>query len=105
MQKIKRKLQKQQICLRLQGVNRSKKAYIYQQLVDFEPFLSPQATLIIEHHCVGQKAKKKHQVRITLMEGDIQLKADAQGGHLFDAVQDAKKNLIFTLGADSKQYR
>ena len=95
--KMQKKLQKQQICLRLQGIDRSQKAYIYQQLVDFEFFLTPQSALVIEHCRLTDKEKKNHKVCITLMEGNTALKSEAEGCHLFDAIQNAKKQLMSHL--------
>ena len=88
------KLSKQQIYLRLQGIGRSQKAYIYQQLVDFEPFLTPHTSLIIEHHRLQEK---NHCVRIILMEGEAQIEAEAKGLHVFDALQSAKQHLLLHL--------
>ena len=97
---MSKNLSKQQICLRLQGVSRSQKAYIYQQLVDFEPFLTPYTSLLIEHHHIKMKKgknEKSHFVRIILMEGEVQLEAEAKGFHVFDAIQVAKKHLMLHL--------
>ena len=91
---MSRKLSKQQICFRLQGVDRSQKAYIYQQLMDFEPFLTPHTALMIEHYRVRGK---NHSVRIILIEGEVQLESEGKGLHVFDAVQTAKKHLILHL--------
>lgn len=88
------------------------KSFIYQQIVDFEPFVTPQTVvavvardprkLAIQYETEGREftregLRKLYRIAIVLNEGDA--KAEAEGVHedIFEAIKMAKQNLMQKL--------
>ncbi len=88
------------------------KSFIYQQIVDFEPFVTPQTVvavvardprkLAIQYETEGREftraeLKRLYRIAIVLTEGDA--KAEAEGVHedIFEAIKLAKQNLMQKL--------
>lgn len=88
------------------------KSFIYQQIVDFEPFVTPQTVvavvardprkLAIQYETEGKEftregLKKLYRIAIVLNEGDA--KAEAEGVHedIFEAIKLAKQHLMQKL--------
>lgn len=98
--------------IRLLETDPEVKSYIYQQIVDFEPFVTPETVVAVvardprklkiqletEGRSVPPKAlRKMHRIAIVLTEGDTSIQEEALHENLFDAIRIAKTNLLNKL--------
>lgn len=88
------------------------KSYIYQQIVEFEPFVTPE-TVVAVFALDPKKLKLQFQIEgkddlikdlnnlyrigIVLKDSEAQLKAEATDYDLFAAIRKAKENLLVQL--------
>lgn len=88
------------------------KSYIYQQIVEFQPFVTPETVVVvmardprklsIQLETDGRpveksKLKKMFRIAIVLSEGDAKIEAEALEENVFDAIRVAKENLLRRL--------
>jgi len=84
------------------------KAFIYQQMVEFDPFVSPNTKVTV----IAKNPKKKHsdfkgedetpsvelhRIAVVLSEDGASIKAEGSHQNIFTAIQIAKENLIQKL--------
>jgi ribosome-associated translation inhibitor RaiA len=90
------------------------KSFVYQQLVDLEPYVTAQTTvavvardprkLALQYETEGrdfnaEDLKKLHRISITLSESDTKIEAEGVAEDLFEAIKLAKTNLLRELVA------
>lgn len=90
------------------------KAFIYQVISEFEPFVTPQTIvavvakdptkaseeLLFEFQELSKKEiKRLHRISITLKEGDSKIEADAVDKDIFTAIKLAKNKLLEHLSS------
>lgn len=100
--------------IRLLQTDPDVKSYIYQQITDFEPYVTPQTLvavlardprkLAIQLETEGREIdpkdlKKMHRIAIVLREGDASLEEEALHEDLYEAIREAKEKLIQKLAA------
>ncbi|MBX3040016.1 MAG: hypothetical protein KF789_04830 [Bdellovibrionaceae bacterium] len=88
------------------------KSYIYQQLSEFEPFVSPETVvavvsrdprkLMLQFEAEGRETTrdelaKLFRIAIVLKEGDTQIQEEGLHENLFEAIRLAKESLIKKL--------
>ena len=90
------------------------KSYIYQQIVEFEPFVTPDTTvavvardpkkLMLRYETEGrefdrEKMKKMFRIAIVLKEGDTQIQEEGLHENVYEAIKLAKDALMRKLSA------
>jgi len=74
------------------------KAYIYQHLVDLQPFLAPESQVAV---LVGQEdddeGKAEHALTLVATLGDYRLEAEGQAVDIYDAFMVAKRKMLQQL--------
>lgn len=90
------------------------KSYIYQQIVEFEPYVTPETTvavvardpkkLMLRYEAEGkeydrEKMKKMFRIAIVLKEGDTQIQEEGLHENVFEAIKLAKDALMRKLVA------
>ncbi|KYG68589.1 hypothetical protein [Bdellovibrio bacteriovorus] len=90
------------------------KSFIYQQIVEFEPFVTPQTIvavvardpkkLAIQYETEGKDftpegLKKLYRIAIVLREGDTSVEAEGVHEDIFQAIKLAKDSLLKELVA------
>lgn len=90
------------------------KSFIYQQIVDFEPFVTPQTVvavvardprkLALQYEAEGKEfsksdLKKLFRIAIVLKEGETTIEAEGVHEDIFQAIKLAKDNLLKELVA------
>lgn len=88
------------------------KSYIYQQISEFEPFVTPQTVvavvardprkLALQYETDGiefnrKELKKLYRIAIVLKEGDTSVEAEGVDKDIFGAIRIAKENLLKQL--------
>lgn len=88
------------------------KSYIYQQITEFEPFVTPQTIvavlardpkkLAIQYETEGKDFDKKtlrqlHRIAIVLKENDASVEAEGVHQDIFQAIKMAKEELLKKL--------
>ncbi|MGZ3774943.1 MAG: hypothetical protein ACXVCY_09770 [Pseudobdellovibrionaceae bacterium] len=88
------------------------KSFIYQQIVDFEPFVTPQTTvtvvardsneLSLQYEAEGKEfssedLKNLHRIAIVLTENGTSVEAEGVHQDIFQAIKAAKENLLKEL--------
>ncbi len=88
------------------------KSYIYQQISEFEPFVTPETViavlakdpekLALQYETDGKdfdskKMREMYRIAISLSEGKSKIHAEAIDGNVFTAIRMAKENLIQKL--------
>ncbi|MGZ3768191.1 MAG: hypothetical protein ACXVCP_05840 [Bdellovibrio sp.] len=88
------------------------KSFIYQQIVDFEPFVTPQTVvtvvardpndLAIQYETEGKEFKTEelknlHRIAIVLTEGDTSVEAEGVHPDIYEAIKLAKDGLLKEL--------
>lgn len=94
------------------------KSYVYQQIMEFEPYVTPQTVvavlardpkkLAIQLETEGRsmpaaELKKMFRIAIVLKEGDSQLQEEALHADVFTAIRMAKEKLLEKLSAIQDQ--
>lgn len=90
------------------------KSYIYQQITDFDPFVTPQTMvtvvardpkkLALQYETEGKdinpdNLKKLHRIAIILTEGETKMEAEGVSENIYQAIHAAKSNLLQKLVA------
>lgn len=90
------------------------KSFIYQQIMEFEPFVTPQTVVAVlardpkklalqfeteEKEFDPVKLKKMYRIAISLKEADTKLEAEGLHENIFQAIKMAKDNLLKKLTA------
>lgn len=88
------------------------KSYIYQQLSEFEPYVSPETVvavvsrdprkLLLQFEADGRQTTKEElsklfRIAIVLKEGDTQLQEEGLHENVFEAIRLAKQSLLKKL--------
>ena len=85
------------------------KSYIYQQLVDFQPFVTPNTMVYViarNPEEIPEDADEdfelpednyRHRIAIILKEGETQIEAEAYHDDIYFAIKLAKDNLLSRL--------
>lgn len=85
------------------------KSYIYQQLVDFQPYVTPETLVYViarnpseapegaEDHFELPEEKYKHRIAIILQEGETTIEAEAYHDDIYYAIRLAKDSLLERL--------
>lgn len=88
------------------------KSYIYQQIVDFEPFVTPQTVvavvardpndLAVQYETEGKEFKPEelkslHRIAIVLKEAETSVEAEGVHEDIYEAIKLAKENLLKEL--------
>lgn len=73
------------------------RSYIYQQLAEFEPYLTPQTQVLV----LSKESKNKnlHRISIVLSEDSTKIEADATHKDIYQSVRLAKQKLLKHLEA------
>ncbi len=81
-------------------------SYIYQQIADFENFVTPETLVLVlakdpkeKHEELDEESftPKNHRVAIILKEGDTSLESEAYDDDIYTAIRLAKKALLDRL--------
>lgn len=70
------------------------KAYIYQQIQEFEPFVTPETVVGVIAKKRKRKTDPKYRIEIVLTENGAKIKAEAKSNSIYQAIQIAKAKLI-----------
>lgn len=79
------------------------KSFIYQQIVEFEPFLTPTSLVsVISKNNNSKKNKNKcndkiHNVLITIKENGVRLEEEGSSENIYEAIIEAKNKLYQKL--------
>lgn len=78
------------------------KSFIYQQIVEFEPFLTPSSLVsVISKNDETPKNKKKadkiHRVLISIKENGVRLEEEGSSENIYEAILEAKSKLYQKL--------
>lgn len=75
------------------------KAYIYQQLVDLQPFLTPesQVAVLVGHEESEDGAREEHALTLVATLGEYRLEATAQSEDIYEAFMSAKSKMLLQL--------
>lgn len=88
------------------------KSYIYQQIMEFEPFITPETVvsviardprkLALQYETDGKEfdikaVRKMYRIAISLKEEEVRLEAEALHEDIFEAIRLAKEALLVKL--------
>ena len=88
------------------------KSYIYQQIMEFEPYVTPETVvaviakdprkLALQYESEGKEfdmkeLRKLYRIAISLKEGDTKIEAEGLHSDIFEAIGLAKQNLLAKL--------
>lgn len=77
------------------------KSFIYQQIVDFEPFLTSASLVSViskERHEVRRSKKGlTHNILITIKENGVSLEEEGSSDNIYEAILEAKNKLYKKL--------
>lgn len=88
------------------------KSFIYQQIIEFEPFVTPQTVVAVlaknpsklalqletdQKEFDPAELKKMYRIAIILSEGDSRIEAEGLHKDIFQAIKMAKDNLLKKL--------
>lgn len=94
--------------------NSEVKSYIYQQLMEFEPFVTAETVvavvardprkLTMQFETEGkndliEKLPSMYRIAIVLKEGDTKIQEEGLSEDIFEAIKDAKQKLLLRLQA------
>lgn len=91
--------------------NKEIKSYIHQQILDFEPFITPETTILViardpllkdpEQDALQNEDdaqhKENHRIVIILKEDNSSIEAEAFHDDIFQAIKMAKEKLVAEL--------
>ncbi len=94
-----------------ENMNNEIQSYIYQQIAEFEPFISPETLVLViarDPHQIGEEnsedfkfetdeQKSIHRIAIILKEDDASIEAEALHDNIFEAIRYAKEILLQKL--------
>lgn len=85
------------------------KSYIYQQISEFQPFVTPETVVAVvakdprklgvELDIPKEKLKKMYRIAIVLREGDTEIQDEALEENVFLAIRAAKDKLLTRLAS------
>lgn len=85
------------------------KSYIYQQISEFQPFVTPETVVAVvakdprklgsELNIPKEKLKKMYRIAIVLREGDTEIQDEALEENVFLAIRAAKDKLLTRLAS------
>ena len=88
------------------------KSFIYQQIMEFEPYVTPQTVVAVlaknpsklalqfetdQKEFDPQELKKMYRIAIVLSEADTRIEAEGLHADIFQAIKLAKENLLKKL--------
>ncbi len=76
------------------------KSFIYQQIVDFEPFLTSASLVSVvskDRHEVRSKKALAHNILITIKENGVSLEEVGSSDNIYEAILEAKNKLYKKL--------
>lgn len=88
------------------------KSFIYQQIMEFEPYVTPQTVVAVlardprklaiqleteGRHIPPEELKKMYRIAIVLKEGDTKIQEEALHSNVYTAISMAKDKLILRL--------
>jgi len=77
------------------------KSFIYQQIVDFEPFLTPTSLVSVVSRNTDDDKKRsknlKHQIQISIKENDVSIVEVGSSENIYEAILEAKNKLYQKL--------
>lgn len=90
--------------------NNEIQSYIYQQIAEFEPFITPETLVMVIARDPNQNEDEQsaepytttqdetiHRIAIILKEDDAVIEAEARHNDIFEAIKHAKENLLQKL--------
>ncbi len=90
--------------------NNEVQSFIYQQIADFEPFITPETLVMViardpyqtdedsaSNPCVTNEQSQTHRIAIILKEDDATIEAEACHTDIFEAIKFAKQSLLEKL--------
>lgn len=87
--------------------NNEIQSYIYQQIAEFQPFVTPETLVMViardphghdeNEHYVTDEEKQIHRIAIVLKEDDASIEAEAVHADIFEAIRFAKESLLEKL--------
>ncbi|MCK6598875.1 MAG: hypothetical protein L6Q37_10960 [Bdellovibrionaceae bacterium] len=74
------------------------KSFIYQQIAEFQPFVTPTTVAaVIAKEPLRSQTNKPHRILIQLKDNDSQIHEEASHENIFEAIRLAKSKLIDRL--------
>lgn len=79
------------------------KSFIYQQIVDFEPFLTPTSLVSVvsknPENLISKNSRKgvRHQIQISIRENGVSLDEYGTSENIYEAILEAKNKLYQKL--------
>lgn len=74
------------------------KAYIYQHLVDLQPYLAPESQVaVLVGQDDGDDGEPEHALTLVATLGDYRLEAEGQNGDIYQAFMMAKRKMLQQL--------
>jgi ribosomal subunit interface protein len=76
------------------------KSFIYQQIVDFEPFLTSSSLVSVvskSSENVRKKNAQAHNILITIKENGVSLEEEGSSDNIYEAILEAKNKLFKKL--------
>ncbi len=89
--------------------NNEIQSYIYQQIAEFQPFVTPETLVMVvardpndeneqgPEQFVTDHEKQIHRIAIVLKENDASIEAEASHSNIFEAIRFAKESLLEKL--------
>ncbi|OFZ31713.1 MAG: hypothetical protein A2622_03825 [Bdellovibrionales bacterium RIFCSPHIGHO2_01_FULL_40_29] len=82
------------------------KSFIHQQIIDFQPFITPETLILViardpeikegDDEMVSDKSYK-HRIAIVLKEDESSIEAEAFNDDIYEAIKAAKEELVSRL--------
>jgi ribosome-associated translation inhibitor RaiA len=74
------------------------KAYIYQNLVDLQPYLAPESQVsVLVGQEDGEEGETEHSLTLVATLGDYRLEAEGQNPDIYEAFMLAKRKMLSQL--------
>lgn len=81
--------------------DRELKAHIYQQLVDLQPYLSPEAQIAVLLHQEdeewGSEDEREHTLTLVATLGEFRLESEGRNADIYEAFAIAKRKMVEQL--------
>ncbi len=96
----------------LSNVTPEVKSYIYQTILEFEPYTTPETVVAVvakdplklisqleadEQHCDRTELKKMYRISISLMEEGAKIEEEGLAEDIYEAIRIAKEKLVAVL--------
>ncbi len=72
-------------------------SYIYQAILEFEPFMTP-STQVVVREKERAKSDKNHSIEIVLTDNEAKLVAEGKDRNIYKAIRSAKDQMLGLLG-------